>query len=311
MRRNVRGRFAARGCGGEPAAEAGGGTGGDGSADEVRDGAAVADQSEEETTAGVADGADGQPEAASADGAADAAPDALRDAPTDTGSEAETDASDGGDLGVGLVAYYKFDETSGTSAADSSGNGRTATLMGGATFSAGLENDAATLNGGGAYVSLPSGIVSGLTSFSICTWVKATAPLATWSRIFDFGTGTAAYMFLTVSSNAAAPRFSITTGGSGQEQQLNPTAALVTGSWQHVAVTLTANTGTLYVNGSQVAQNASMTLDPASLGTTAQDWLGRSEFAGDPYLDGQLDNFRIYDRALSATDVQALYAGHL
>jgi Concanavalin A-like lectin/glucanases superfamily len=237
--------------------------------------------------------------------ASDGASDALADV-TDAGIA--IDANDGGDLESGLVAFYRFDETSGTTAADSSGNNRTATLVGGASFSSGLQNNAVTLNGGNEYVSLPNGIVSGLTSFSICAWVNlSSAPM--WSRIFDFGTGTTTYMFLTPNSGAGT-RFSITTGGNGQEQQLNATA-LATGSWQHVAVTLAANTGTLYVNGAEVAQNTSMTLNPASLGTTTQNWLGRSEFASDPYLNGQLDNFRIYDRALSAADVHTLYADHL
>jgi hypothetical protein len=157
---------------------------------------------------------------------------------------------------------------------------------------------------------LPGGILSGLTSFSICAWVNLNAANGTWSRIFDFGTGTTTYMFLTPSSTAGTLRFSITTGGSTQEQQVN-TPSPATGSWQQVAVTLAANTGTLYVNGVAVAQNTGMTLNPASLGTTTQDWLGRSEFNGDPYLNGQIDNVRIYDRALSATEVQTLYAGHL
>ena len=78
---------------------------------------------------------------------------------------------------------------------------------------------------------------------------------------FDFGTGMTTYMFLTANSNAGTSRFGITTAGNGQEQQLNaPT--VTTGSWQHVAVTRTGNTGTLYVNGVQVAQNTTMTLSP-------------------------------------------------
>jgi hypothetical protein len=238
----------------------------------------------------------------------DVASDVPSDSETDAGPETGVDTSDGGDITSGLVAFYKFDETSGTSAADSSGNGYTGTLLGGATFSSGLQNNAVTLSGRNEYVSLPRGIVSGLTSFSMCTWVNLSA-VTTWSRIFDFGTGTTAYMFLTPNSGAGV-RFSVTTGGPAQEQQMNA-ATLATGSWQQVAVTLAANTGTLYVNGVQVAQNTSMTLNPASLGTTTQNWLGRSEFAGDPYLNGQIDNLRVYDRALSAAEVQSLYAGHL
>jgi hypothetical protein len=219
------------------------------------------------------------------------------------------DAGDGGTISAGLVAFYPFDETSGTSAADVSGNGHTATVVGGATFASGLQKNAVTLSGSSQYVTLPSGIVNGLTSFSICTWVKLSAA-PQWARIFDFGTGMTTYMFLTPNSNAGTLRFGITIGGNGQEQQLNA-PALATGSWQHVALTRTANTGTLYVNGAEVAQSTTMTLSPMSLGTTTQNWLGRSQFAVDPYLSGQLDNFRIYDRALSAAEVQVLYAGDL
>jgi hypothetical protein len=181
-------------------------------------------------------------------------------------------------------------------------------LVGGATFAGGLQKNAVSLNGSSQYVRLPSGIVTGLTSFSISAWVNLSTG-ATWSRIFDFGTGTTAYMFLTPTSGAGA-RFSITTGGYAQEQQVNA-GAPATGSWQLVAVTVAANTGILYVNGAEVARNMSMTLNPASLGTTTQNWLGRSQYGGDPYLTGRLDNFRIYNRALSASEVQTLYAGHL
>ncbi len=54
-----------------------------------------------------------------------------------------------------------------------------------------------------------------------------------------------------------------------------------------------------------------MTLSPMSLGTTTQNWLGRSQFPVDPYLNAQIDNFRIYNRALSAAEVQTIYAGNL
>ena len=241
---------------------------------------------------------------------AGAPPDAAREGgPADAGTDGDAGALDAASLASGLVAYYLFDEASGTSAADSSGNGHTATLVGGATFAGGLRNNAVSLSGSSQYVSLPSGTVTGLSSFSICTWVRLGAATQ-WSRVFDFGTGTNVYMFLTVDSNANTERFSITTGGSAQEQQLNA-PALVAGSWLHVAVTLTAGTDTLYVNGAQVAQSTTVTLTPTSLGTTTQNWLGRSEFTGDPYLTGKLDNFRIYNRALSAAEVQVLYAGNL
>jgi hypothetical protein len=229
--------------------------------------------------------------------------------------DAAADVSDAGgpadgEAGVlGLVALYPFDETSGTTAADTSGNNHTA-IMAGATFAAGLQGNAATMNGTTQYVILPIGIVSGLTSYSIATWVRLSADPAAWTRIFDFGTGTTTYMFLTTNNGAGTPlqQFAITTTGAGAEQRISA-PSLPTGTWQHVAVTWTGNTGTLYVNGVPVAQNQTMTLNPNSLGHTTQSWLGRSEY-GDPYFNGQIDNFRIYNRALSAFEVQQLFQGH-
>jgi uncharacterized protein len=203
------------------------------------------------------------------------------------------------------VVHYKFDETSGTTAADSSGNGKTATLTA-ATWAAGKINNAVSMSGSTQYVSMPTGIVSTLNDFSIATWVKLNA-VTTWTRIFDIGTGTTVNMFLTPTSGTAI-RFAITTGGSGSEQRINGTAALPSGTWKHVAVTLSGSTGVLYVDGVQVGTNTAMTLKPSSLGNTNLNYIGKSQY-GDPYLNGLVDDFRIYDRALSAAEVQALFTG--
>ncbi|MFC5469585.1 LamG-like jellyroll fold domain-containing protein [Cohnella suwonensis] len=206
--------------------------------------------------------------------------------------------------GGDLVANYLFNETSGTTAADSSGNGKNASLSGGATWVAGHAGNGVSLNGSNAYASVPTGIVSGLNDFTIATWVKVNAS-ANWSRIFDFGTGTTTNMFLTPKAGSSGGlRFAITTGGSGAEQRLDA-PALTTGSWKHVAVTLTGTTGRLYVDGIQVASNANMTLKPSSLGNTNQSYFGKSQYS-DPYLNGILDDFRIYNRALSTAEIAVL-----
>jgi uncharacterized protein len=162
---------------------------------------------------------------------------------------------------------------------------------------------AVSLSGTGQYVSLPAGILASLTDVTIACWVNPAAD-TNWSRIFDFGTGTTSYMFLTVNAGQG-PRFSITTGGSGGEQQVNYATALPLGAWTHVAVTLTGGTATLYVNGTAVASNGSVTLTPSSLGSTGNNWIGRSQF-GDPDLNAGVDEFQIYSRALSAAEVQSL-----
>lgn len=205
----------------------------------------------------------------------------------------------------GPSVWYKFDETSGTTAADSSGNGKNATLTS-ATWAAGRTGNAVSLNGSSQYVSMPTGMVSTLNDFSIATWVRLNN-LSTWSRIFDFGSSTTVNMFLTPQSGSGV-RFAITTNGSGSEQRITGSSALVTGAWVHVAVTLSGSIGILYVNGTSVGTNTSMTLKPSSLGSTSRNYIGRSQYS-DPYLNGLIDDFRIYPRALSASEIQMLISG--
>jgi len=168
--------------------------------------------------------------------------------------------------------------------------------------------NAVQLSGNGEYIALPNGIVSGLHDFTISTWVNPSVNAA-WSRVFDFGTGTNDYMFLTLSAGGGPMRFAITTSGNGAEQQLNAPGNLPLNTWSHVAVTLSGTTGTLYINGQPVATNNNMTLNPAALGTTNQNWIGRSQFPADPYLAATVDDFQIYDHALSASDIAALAGG--
>ena len=81
--------------------------------------------------------------------------------------------------------------------------------------------------------------------------------------------------------------------------------AIPTGTWTHLALTLSGNTGTLYLNGQIVGSNTGVSLHPAGLGSTTQNYLGKSQYP-DPALQGSLDDFRLYGRALSAAEVLAL-----
>jgi hypothetical protein len=129
---------------------------------------------------------------------------------------------------------------------------------------------------------------------------------ASWNRIFDFGNDTTTYMFLTPQNGSTTRvRFAITTSGGGGEQQITGTSALNAGVWYHVAVTLNGNTGILYVNGAAVGTNNAMTLMPSSLGSTVNNYIGRSQYTADPYLNGVFDEFRIYNVALSPAEIAA------
>ncbi len=201
------------------------------------------------------------------------------------------------------LAWYQADAASGSTLSDSSGNGKTAALNGSYSFASGVSGNALSLSGG--YASLPAGIVSSLNDFTISTWVKLSS-LSSGSRIFDFGTGTSVYMYLTPQAiGTNLPRFAITTGGAGGEQQVNSSTAIPVGVWTHVAVTLSGNTCTLYLNGVAVGSNTGMTVHPAAMGSTTQNYLGKSQYA-DAALQGSIDDFRLFGRALSASEVLAL-----
>jgi glucose/arabinose dehydrogenase/PKD repeat protein len=170
---------------------------------------------------------------------------------------------------------------------------------------------AAAFNGGSPnqYAELPTGVVSGLDAdYTIAAWVNRATTGEDWSRVFDFGSGAEVNMFLTPNAGGAdGLRFAITQGGNSTEQQISATQELPTG-WHHVAVTLDGSTGTLWLDGEPIGTNDAMTLHPADLGETTQNWLIRSQYGSDPYLNASLDEFHIFDHALSQAEVQSLMA---
>ena len=125
-----------------------------------------------------------------------------------------------------LRARYTFDETSGTSAADSAGDALNGTLVNGPLWSVGALNNAVDLDGANDHVTLPVGVVNGLTQFTIGTWVYLDA-VSNWSRVFDFGTGTAVNMFLTPKGGTNVVRYAITTGGVSNPAVIAAMTALV------------------------------------------------------------------------------------
>jgi arabinan endo-1,5-alpha-L-arabinosidase len=155
------------------------------------------------------------------------------------------------------------------------------------------------LNGVSQYALLPDPVANAST---LAGWVKWNGGAA-WQRYFDFGNGTNAYLFLTPNNNAGKMRFAITTAGSKNEQRIDAPAALPTNSWCHVAVTLDGSVGVLYLDGIPVATNTALTVRPWQV-LARSNYLGHSQFAADPYFNGQIGSFRTFSRALSAAEIQ-------
>ncbi len=161
------------------------------------------------------------------------------------------------------------------------------------------------LDGMTNFVSLPLSVANAST---FAAWVKWNGG-GDWQRIFDFGTGSTNYFFLTPRTTAGKMRFAITINGGAGEQQINAPFALPTNSWCHVAITLDGAKGLLYFNGQPVTTNLALTLRPWQL-LCRSNYLGKSQFTADPLFAGQLDSFRIFGRALSASEIRDLAWAH-
>lgn len=165
------------------------------------------------------------------------------------------------------------------------------------------------LNGTGPaeYITLPQEVINQLRDFTIASWVNL-ASNDTYMRLFDFGSDTKTYMYLSPlvpGATDSTPRFAITTGGSAGEEQVNGDVTLPLHQWVHIAITLSGSTGTLYVNGKESGRNENMSLNPNDLSGANNRWIGRSQYA-DPLLKATIDEFHVFDRALTPAEIQSM-----
>lgn len=209
--------------------------------------------------------------------------------------------------GTLLDTHLPFADGAGGNAMDSSGYGHTGKLLGGAGWgSAGsVKRPGVALNGKGAYVALPASLLDTVGDFTIAAWVYWHGG-QTWARIFDFGVSMDKNMFLTPNSGSGTLSFVVSPNQGYGQCVINAPAPLVAGEWVHVAVSLSGQSGKLYVNGRAVGNNQSMFFPPFQMVLTANLWIGRSQFANDPTFDGLVSDFRLYRGALSDAQVAAL-----
>jgi len=210
-----------------------------------------------------------------------------------------------------LVGWWKLDEGEGTLAVDWSGQGRHGQVLGGAKWIEGFDGGAVKLNGQDAYVQLPIGsLIAASSSITVTTWVNWSGGGGAWQRVFDFGSNQQFNMLVTPANGANGNlRFVITVESYNNEQQLNAATPLPTG-WHHLAVSINGATRgmQMFVDG-QVVASGSTTVLPKDLGATTQNWLGRSQYSADAYFSGSLDDFRIYNFAMTVDQIPETMRG--
>ena len=154
------------------------------------------------------------------------------------------------------------------------------------------------------YVQIPYSLTH-LPAMTIAAWVRWNGG-GNWQRIFDFGNGEDSYMFLTPSTGSEM-RFVMKNGG---EEEILTSTKIPSSSYKHIAVTIEpAEAGktsvTIYVDGEAKATKADFTISPADIAASVA-YIGRSMFSGDPLFKGYIDDFRIYNYALSADQIAAM-----
>lgn len=193
---------------------------------------------------------------------------------------------------------YAFNEASGTSAADMSGNTTAATLHSGASFTTdGRHGGAVSFNGTNTANVLDSAPLDLTTAFTIEAWMYRTGATGVGTiltRPKSDGHGTAYGLTLsstgTLVARATSSAGTVTLSGG----------AIPVQQWTHVAATWDGATLRTYINGT-LDQSTALTGTLVSSGTFPA-WIGGVSGAR---LDGRLDDLRLYHRALSAAEIAA------
>jgi hypothetical protein len=246
-------------------------------------------------------------DAPSNDAPSNDAPPAEPDAPFDAGTDAgEPDAAL-----PPLIGAWTFDEGTGTSSADLSGNGHPAVFSGGASWGPGKSGTGLLLDGLTGYADVGVTLIDTTKSFSVLSWAQFIT-VSAWevTASEDDVTGSLfglklrgdnnLYDFDTETSDVMTPGFVVAASSSSG----------VASAWVHLAGVYDATGSgslTLYVNGALQARTA---VNQVLLAATGHFVIGRGLYnaALGSYVHGTIDDVGVYEGALTAGQVAAIYA---
>ena len=197
---------------------------------------------------------------------------------------------------------------------DETGNGFDATLQNGAILKKLGRFNVIDLGSQNGYLDMGAKtgtVIQSLSDFTIAlnVYVDPSVVLTnagnfiwTFANSSNMGSTSNGNMFFT----ALNTRYAISKTNYNAESSVSRGSALSKGSWVNITYTQVGTTGTVYIDGVNVKSKAVPVL-PSALGSTSNNYIGRSCYTGDAYLTNSLINdFRVYNRALPATEVATL-----
>ena len=202
---------------------------------------------------------------------------------------------------TGPVGWWKLDENTGLAAADGSGSGNNGTLTNGPTWTAGRLGSALAFDGINDNVTIPHSPSLALAgAFSLSAWVNPAISTANFKSLMVKN-----YThFFYASSKGYCGNGAVLVGfvGSAGAKTACDRNPLPVNAWTHLAATSDGSVLRLYRNG---VMTSSAVVTGAPIASTGTLQLGASRFG--EYFNGKLDEARVYNRALSAAEVLALF----
>jgi glucose/arabinose dehydrogenase len=204
----------------------------------------------------------------------------------------------------GLVAAYAFGEGSGSSVADATGNGLNGAISGATWTTGGKYGSALSFDGVNDWVTVNDANALDLTTaMTVEAWVYPTASgSGSWRNVLIKERAGGEVYNLYANANTNAPvTFVVRAADPSATPDARGTTPLPLNTWTHLAVTYDGTTLRLFVNGTQVGTRA---VSGALLTSTGALRLGGNSVWGE-FFQGRLDEVRIYNRALTTTEIQA------
>ncbi len=200
---------------------------------------------------------------------------------------------------------WHFDEGSGTTAYDRSGNGNNGTLYNSPAWVDGKFGKALSFDGSNDYVTTPI-ISNTLTDFTMEAWVKASSVPSNRRIVMGSGWGyNDWYIGINLGSSTDAParKWLFWVAGNSQIAYLAAPGEIVAGEWYYLVATYQGTTGKFYINGDSIGKFT------FTRGTDTNPFrIGRSN-SGE-YFNGLVDEVRVYNRALTSAEVSDLYQNY-